>query len=180
MEAKTNEERPDIQYLLHLEALKRYYEETKDLQRQVEEQTRIYLEAKQEYNDELRRMVELRKQMLLNDAVDAPTPTELIVDSSKVKAAMESLKKLTEKMQSDKQPADMDPRMLAEFKKELALRHKARTQLARQQGNFAENLDTFNTVTTSLDTMEGIFEATTQLTIELFSDGVRPPILDNP
>lgn len=165
----------DIEYLMHVEALRRFYEESKDLERQVEEATRIYLDVKSQYIEEFARMMELQKQMFLNQAAAGPPPTPLKYDDSKVKEVLANLQKLSVKIRSDKGAESMNPQRLGEFKHKLALRHNPREKLAKRKGNLAWNLENLQTAGTQLDSIEAIFNATTQMTIDLFSDNVQKP-----
>lgn len=168
-------ENADIEYLMHVEALRRFYEESKDLERQVEDATRIYLDAKSQYMEEFTRMMKLQKQILLNQAADGPPPTPLTCDDSKLKEAMANLQKLTVKIRNDKAPEPMNPQRLGSFKNQLALRHNPRAKLAKRKGNLAGNLENLHIAGTQLDSMEAIFDANTQMTIDVFCDTVQPP-----
>lgn len=168
-------ENADIEYLMHVEALRRFYEESKDLERQVEDATRIYLDAKSQYMEEFTRIMELQKQILLNQAAAGAPPTPLTCDDGKLKEALSNLQKLTVKIRSDKEPELMNPQRLEQLKNQLALRHNPRVKLAKRKGNLAGNLENLQTAGTQLDSMEAIFDANTQMTIDLFCDTVQPP-----
>ncbi|KAH8396476.1 hypothetical protein KR222_011158, partial [Zaprionus bogoriensis] len=167
----------DILYLLHLEALKRYFDESRDMHRQVEEQTRVFLEAKQEYTQEFRRLVSLRKQVLLCEALDAKqTP----IDDSQVKRTLDDLARVGAKLASDQRPIALDARTLDDCKSQLLAQHKPRRQLAKQQLNIAENRETLSAVCSSLENVEGVFETATLLAIDHFSGDMRPPPEETP
>lgn len=166
-------ENADIEYLHHLEALRRLCEQSKDMERQVEEATRIFLDAKSQYIEEFALMAQLQKQILFNQAATGAPPTPLNCNDSKVNEALANLQKLSAKLRSAKGPEPMNLQSLRDVKNQLALRHNPRDKLAKRKENLAGNLENLHTAGTQLDNIEANFDATTHMIIDLFSDNVQ-------
>ncbi|KAH8387964.1 hypothetical protein KR093_010582 [Drosophila rubida] len=163
----------DIQYLLHLDSIKRYTDEEKDVQRQVEDQMRIYQEAKREYQREYARLANFNKQVLLCEALQAP---QTQINDCHVDDTIEKLRKSSAILSSRKRPTELDARALEECRKQLEQQHsQPRQQLAQQHGNFTENRDTLRQVCGTLDSVENNFETATLLAVEQYTKQLQAP-----
>ncbi|EDV92259.1 augmin complex subunit dgt4 [Drosophila grimshawi] len=164
----------DIQYLLHLEAVKRFVEEKKNVYRQVEEHVRNYIEAKLEYKHEFERLVNLVTQVKLCSAMEEQ---KKLIDVKYVTNVSDQLSKICEKISSDKRPIDLDEHTLDEFKLQLEKEQRPRTKLTKQQLSYANNRETLNSLRTMLDKAENDFQKTTLAAINQLTIDLQPPTM---
>ncbi|KAH8290081.1 hypothetical protein KR044_009627, partial [Drosophila immigrans] len=154
----------DIEYLLHLEAIKRHGDERKEIQRQVEEQMRIYQDAKRDYGREYARLAQFQKKVLLGKALQEP---QTQIDDSHADDTSAKLNKSSSIIARTNRPTALDERVLEQCKRQLQQQHgQRRLQLAQHQQNFAENCETLNQVCSKLDIVETKFETATLVAMD--------------
>ncbi|BFG02314.1 augmin complex subunit dgt4 [Drosophila madeirensis] len=147
----------DIQYLMHLEALKRFNDDKKIVQRNVEESARNWLEAKCEYQRHYSRLVRVAKCTMLGNAIAAQkgvAPDQVAHISSDVRT-------LASKISSDKQATVLDQNAIEKCTVNLETGHRARSLLSKQQRNCAENMETHKSLQESVEFVENGLEAAT-------------------
>ncbi|XP_034119046.1 augmin complex subunit dgt4 [Drosophila albomicans] len=171
--SNSNNDMDDIQYLLHLEAIKRYKDDEKEMHRQVEEQARIYMDAKREYQREYARLANLNKQLLLSDALQAP---QTQINDTQVDDTIRKLSTSSAILSRTSRPTELDVRVLEECKEQLQRQHcKPRDQLAQYQRNFAENRETLKSVCSTLDNVEKNFEKATLVAMDQYIKEMQTP-----
>lgn len=168
----TNSDLDDIQYLLHLESLKRYTEEAKNMQRQVEEHARNFVEAKRQYQREFARLVSLSKNINLCETLDANSSR--ILDTHVANTSLK-LSEMSAALANEKRPNEMDMRILEECKLQLERKHRPRIKLAKHQINVASNREALKTLRTTLDNVENGFELSTLATMDQLTIELQPP-----
>ncbi|EDW37490.1 GL21391 [Drosophila persimilis] len=146
----------DIQYLIHLEAIKRFTEDNKNVQRNVEEHARNWLDAKCEYQSHYQRLVGIAKCTLLRNAADAQKSVSL--DQAPPCIASD-VKMLASKIDSDKEPTMLDQQTIEQCRIKLETGHRARSQLRKQQQNCADNHEALKSVHASVELVENGLEA---------------------
>ncbi|XP_016946204.1 augmin complex subunit dgt4 [Drosophila biarmipes] len=161
----------DIQYLLHLEAMRRLEEDSRNVKRQVEEQVRTWLDAKCEYQREFGRLARLLKCASLQTAVDA----QRAPDVDKIEQAARDVASLRSKLSSDLRPATLDSKDVEQCREQLRSAHKPRLNLSRQQREFAQNQEAFNGLRTAVDGLENGMELGVMQAMDRLVDDLLPP-----
>ncbi|XP_034481014.1 augmin complex subunit dgt4 isoform X2 [Drosophila innubila] len=169
-ESEENSGMDDILYLLHLESLKRYTDATKDVNRQVEEQVRIFSDAKREYKREFIRLADFKKCVMLCNALEAKNAH---IDDSQVERTASELSKAIARISSDNRPTKLDVPALEECKRQLQTKHKTRDQLSKRQLNVAVNRETLQALSTTVDNVEKNFEAATLMAMDQFTSELQ-------
>ncbi|XP_002100128.2 augmin complex subunit dgt4 [Drosophila yakuba] len=144
----------DIQYLLHLEAMRRFQEDGRNVKRQVEEQVRIWLDAKCEYQREFGRLAKLLKCGALQATVDA----HRVSDVKQLSQAAKDVASLQSKLCSALRPAILDSYDVEQCLEQLNTTHKPRLNLCRQQREFAQNQEALRSLRTAVDGLENGME----------------------
>ncbi|XP_017012054.2 augmin complex subunit dgt4 [Drosophila takahashii] len=167
----TPEGMDDIQYLLHLEAMRRFQEDARNVKRQVEEQVRSWLDAKCEYQREFGRLARLLKCGALQTTVDA----QRCPDVQQIAQASKDIESLRSKLSSDLRSASLDSRDLEQCLEQLNTAHKPRPNLRRQQREFAQNQEAFNALRTAVDAAENGMEMGMMQVMDRLVADLRPP-----
>ncbi|KAH8273511.1 hypothetical protein KR018_009056, partial [Drosophila ironensis] len=152
----------DIQTLLRLEAVRRSAEDARNVHKQVEEQARLWLEAKCDYQREYARLASLTKCIGLRVALDRKRP----VDAPMLQQAAKDASDTAAKISGVQNAAALGAHVLEQCKEQLASKHQARTMLSRQQSNLAENHECLRT----LQMAEEVLESGLELAIEQAMD----------
>lgn len=160
----------DILYLLHLESIKRHTEATKDVNRQVEEQVRLFSDAKREYKGEFIRLVDLNKYIKLSNVLNAKNTQ---INDTQVERTANELSKSIARITRDNRPIKLDVDTLEECKRQLQTKHRPRDKLAKHQLNVAVNRETLQALSTTADNVEKIFETTTLSAMDQFSNELQ-------
>ncbi|XP_016980113.1 augmin complex subunit dgt4 [Drosophila rhopaloa] len=160
----------DIQRLLQLEAMHRFQEDSRNVKRQVEEQVRLWLDAKCDYQREFGRLARLLKCAALQTAVDAQRPP----DVESIAQAAKDIASLRSKLNSDLRPTCLDSKELEQCQEQLNTAHKPRSNLCRQQRVFAQNQEALKDLSTAVDGLEnglevGIMQGMDRLVDDLLS-----------
>ncbi|XP_037725702.1 augmin complex subunit dgt4 [Drosophila subpulchrella] len=162
----------DIQYLLHLEAMRRYQEDSRNVKRQVEEQVQTWLDAKYEYQRDFGRLARLLKCAALQKAVDA----QRVPDVDKIEQAAKDIASLRSKLSSDLRPATLNSKDVEQCREHLKTSHaKPRQNLSRQQREFAQNQEAFNGLRTAVDGLENGMELGMMQAMDRLVDDLLPP-----
>ncbi|KAH8368332.1 hypothetical protein KR084_010157 [Drosophila pseudotakahashii] len=161
----------DIQYLLHLEAMRRFQEDSRNVKRQVEEHVRTWLDAKCEYQREFGRLARLLKCGALQTAVDA----QRLPDVDQIAQAARDIESLQTKLSSDLRPATLDAKDVEQCAEQLNTVHKARPNLCRQQREFAQNQEAFNGLRTAVDAVENGMEMGMMQAMDRLVHDLLPP-----
>ncbi|KAH8289161.1 hypothetical protein KR054_001061 [Drosophila jambulina] len=163
----------DIQRLLNLEAMCRFQEDAHNVQRQVQEKAREWLDAKYEYQQEYARLTRLINCIGMRVAVDTRSS---LADEEKLKQTLKMLSNLRAKIASDVRPASLDEGVVRQCQQQLDTVHKPRAQLSRQKREFAEIQEALRELRTSVDGLENGLELHTmhamdQMVAELLPAG---------
>eukprot|EP00099_Drosophila_melanogaster_P006610 NP_001259231.1 dim gamma-tubulin 4, isoform B [Drosophila melanogaster] len=161
----------DIQYLLHLEAMRRFQEDSRNVKRQVEEQVRIWLDAKCEYQRDFGRLARLLKCGALQAAVDA----HRVSDVNQVDQAAKDIASLRSKLGSDLRPAILDSNDVKQCLEHLNTTHKPRLNLCRQQREFAQNQEALRSLRTAVDGLENGMEMGMIQAMDRLVEDLLPP-----
>ncbi|XP_022210375.2 augmin complex subunit dgt4 [Drosophila obscura] len=152
----------DIQYLMHLEAIKRFTDDNKNVQGNVEEQARNWQDAKCEYQSHYSRLVRISKCCLLANAA----ATQKSVATDQVARMANDVRTLASKISSDKQATILNQNAMEQSTINLKTGHRARSLLSKQQRNCADNQETLKSVHESVELVENRLEATTVLALD--------------
>ncbi|KAL7743759.1 hypothetical protein ACLKA6_016819 [Drosophila palustris] len=180
MEAENEENNgmDDIQYFLHLESLKRYTEEAKDVHRQVEDHVRIFSDAKREYKREFIRLTDMNKHVMLCNALQAKNTH--INTHTQVERTASELSQAINKIASDNRPSKLDVHVLEECKKHLQTKHKQpRDKLTKHQLNVATNREILQALCTTVDNVEKSFETATLVAMDQFTNELQVATHEN-
>ncbi|KAH8345186.1 hypothetical protein KR059_008191 [Drosophila kikkawai] len=162
----------DIQRLLNLEAMCRFQEDAQNVQRQVQEKAREWLDVKYEYQQEYARLARLIKCIGMRVAVDTRSSR---VDQDKLKQTLTMLNSLRTKIASDVRPASLDAGVVDQCQQQLDTVHKPRTQLSRQKWEFAEIQEALQELRTSVDGLENGLELHTMQAMDQMVAELLPP-----
>ncbi|XP_017074953.1 augmin complex subunit dgt4 [Drosophila eugracilis] len=160
----------DIQYLLHLEALRRFQEDNRNVRRQVEEHVRLWLDTKCEYQREFYRLARLLKCSALQKAVDA----QRVCDPDQIAQAAKDTDILRSKLSCNLRPAILDCRDLEECLNQINTAHKPRLNLCRQQREFARNQEALKNLRIAVDGLENGMEIGMMQAMDRLVDDLLP------
>ncbi|XP_023162846.1 augmin complex subunit dgt4 [Drosophila hydei] len=161
----------DIQYLLHLESLKRYTEQAKNMHRQAEEHARHFVDAKREYQREYTSLVNLSKHVDLREILEAKS-TEIA--AAQVSSLPAQLDGISAALSNDRRPTEFDVQTLEECKQQLQSNHRPRTKLTNQH-KFTKNREAFKTLHTMIKSVENGFQLSTLAAMDqMIIDPQRP------
>ncbi|XP_017045922.1 augmin complex subunit dgt4 [Drosophila ficusphila] len=165
-------EMDDIQYLLHLEAMRRFQEDNRHIKRQVEEQARLWLDAKCEYNREFARLTRLLKCAALQKAVDGQRVNS---DVDHVARAENDIESLRSKLSRYLPPASVASKEMELCLEQLKTAHKPRLDLSRQQREFAQNQEALKGLRTAVDALENGLEIGIMQGMDHLIEDLLPP-----
>ncbi|KAH8245332.1 hypothetical protein KR032_009095 [Drosophila birchii] len=161
----------DIERLLNLEAMCRFQEDAKNVQRQVQEKAREWLEVKSEYQREYARLTRLIKCIGMRVAVDTRSTS---VDQEKLKQTLKMLNNLRTKIDSDVRPATLDAGVVEQCQQQLDTVHQPRSQLSRQKREFADIQEALQKVRTSVEGLENGLELHTMQAMDQMVAELHP------
>ncbi|KAH8388671.1 augmin complex subunit dgt4-like [Drosophila serrata] len=145
----------DIQRLLNLEARCRFQEDAQNVQRQVQDKARDWLDAKYEYQQEYSRLARLINCIGMRVAIDTRSTS---LDEEKLKQTLKMINNLRTRIASDLRPASLDASVVVHCQQQLDTVHKPRFQLSRQKREFAEIQKALQELRTSVDALENGLE----------------------
>nr|AAG10265.1 EG0007.10-like protein [Drosophila erecta] len=161
----------DIQYLLHLEAIRRFQEDSRNVKRQMEEQLHIWLDTKCEYQREFGRMARILRCGALQAAVDAHRGS----DVKQIEQAAKDIASLLSKLSNDLRPAILDSNDVEHGLDQLNSSHKPRLNLCRQQRECAQNQEALRSLRTAVDGLENGMEMGMAQAINRLVEDLLPP-----
>ncbi|EDW06027.1 augmin complex subunit dgt4 [Drosophila mojavensis] len=156
-ENSTNNGLEDVQYLLHLESLKRYTEQAKNMHRQTEEHARHFVEAKREYQREYTSLVSLSKNVDLRELLEAKSSE---IAAARMASLPAQLEEVSTALSSEKRPTELDNQILEECKQQLENHHRPRNKLSNQH-KFTKNREAFKSLHTMIQNVENGFQLST-------------------
>ncbi|KAH8323107.1 hypothetical protein KR074_004156 [Drosophila pseudoananassae] len=170
VQTMTNGSLSDIQMYLHLEALRRFNEDARNVKRQVAEQARLWLDAKCEYQREYARLANLTKCIAMRVALDAKRQP----DVEKGNQALKDVAYMRSKISSDQRPSAIDTKMVEQCHQQLESSHKSRQKLSQQQRNFAESHEALRALRIAVDTLENGLEIATVQAMDQLVEQLLP------
>ncbi|XP_004530449.1 augmin complex subunit dgt4 [Ceratitis capitata] len=157
----------DIQYLLYLEALRRFRDDETNIKRQVDEKNRQYLEAKEEYLQLYSKYVKLTTL--------AATRCALLTDnhlpSAKISEADKEIAAIAHKLSSGDVIETINASEVEECKTKLAACEK-HDNLKKLCDELAESKATVRAVQSSTETVEATIETATLQSLDYFVEEV--------
>ncbi|EDW86350.1 uncharacterized protein Dwil_GK15581 [Drosophila willistoni] len=148
-----------IEDLFQLGAMRRYSEDLKNTQRQVEEHARLWADTKLEYLDTYKQLCDIMKQVALREILDTMFSPMDINNTEEIVANTTPMRSF---LTSDKRPMQVADLVLQVTQDELKFRHNPRHKLDKQQRVFAENHEARKSIAEMMENMKKLIETLIQ------------------